>query len=139
VVVSRYHGGSFVVFSKPLNEGLEIAALEGSFASVIGGAPAAATVFAREVNARTQRDPQVREAADAVREASGSDASTARARLAEITATVRAAILGEIADEFDKIHTVQRAQAVGSVDHIVPAETLRPYIIDALERGMSRV
>ena len=139
VVVSRYHGGAFVVFSKPLNEGLEIAAVEGSFASVIGGAPAAATVFAREVNARTQRDPEVREAADAVREASGSDAGTARARLVEITATVRAAKLGEVADEFDKIHTVQRALAVGSVDRIVPAETLRPYIVDALNRGMSQV
>ena len=38
VVVSRYHGGAFVVFSKRLNERLEIAAVEGSFASVIGGA-----------------------------------------------------------------------------------------------------
>src|SRR5262249_60136710 len=45
VVVSRYHGGAFVVFSKMLNERLEIAAVEGSFASVIGGAPAAATAF----------------------------------------------------------------------------------------------
>ncbi len=45
-VVSRYHGGAFVVFSKPLNERVEIAAVEGSYASVIGGAPAAAVVFA---------------------------------------------------------------------------------------------
>ena len=43
-VVSRYHGGAFVVFSKALNESMEIAAVEGSYASVIGGAPAAATV-----------------------------------------------------------------------------------------------
>ena len=36
VVISRYHGGAFVVFSKKLNERLEIAAVEGSYASVIG-------------------------------------------------------------------------------------------------------
>ena len=139
VVVSRYHGGAFVVFSKKLNERLEIAALEGSFASVIGGAPAAATVFAREVDARTAQDPQVREAAQQVREATGSEAGAARARLAEITAAVRSAKLSEVADEFDQIHTVQRARAVGSVDRIISAEALRPYIVDALERGMSQV
>jgi acetyl/propionyl-CoA carboxylase alpha subunit/acetyl-CoA carboxylase carboxyltransferase component len=139
VVVSRYHGGAFVVFSKKLNERLEIAAVEGSFASVIGGAPAAATVFARDVQARTEQDPQVREAAERVRGATGSDASTARARLAEITAAVRSAKLSEVADEFDRINTVQRALAVGSVDRIISAESLRPYIVDALDRGMSRV
>jgi acetyl-CoA carboxylase carboxyltransferase component len=139
VVVSRYHGGAFVVFSKKLNERLEIAAVEGSFASVIGGAPAAATVFARDVQARTEQDPQVREAAGQVRAATGSDAGTARARLAEITAVVRSAKLSEVADEFDRINTVQRALAVGSVDRIISAESLRPYIVDALDRGMSRV
>ncbi len=51
-VVSRYHGGAFVVFSQRLNDELEAAALEGSHASVIGGAPAAAVVFAREVDKR---------------------------------------------------------------------------------------
>ncbi len=128
VVVSRYHGGAFVVFSKKLNERLEIAAVEGSFASVIGGAPAAATVFAREVKSRTEQDPRVRSAADA---------GAPRARLAEVTAIVRAEKLGEVADEFDRIHTVQRARALGSVDHIIPAARLRPYIVDALERGMA--
>ena len=48
-VVSRYHGGAFVVFSQRLNDDLEAVALEGAHASVIGGAPAAAVVFAREV------------------------------------------------------------------------------------------
>ena len=139
VVVSRYHGGAFVVFSKRLNERLEIAAVEGSFASVIGGAPAAATVFARDVDTRTQQDPRVREAAERVGEATGSDVATARARLAEVNAAVRSAKLSEVADEFDRIHTVQRALAVGSVDRIIAAEALRPYLVDALERGMSAV
>ena len=58
-VVSRYHGGAFVVFSGTLNDNMEIAAVEGSYASVIGGAPAAAVVFAGEVNKRTAADPRV--------------------------------------------------------------------------------
>ena len=128
-----------MVFSKTLNERLEIVALEGSFASVIGGAPAAATVFARDVEARAQRDPRVREAAERVREATGPDASTARARLGEITTAVRSAKLSEVAEEFDGIHTVQRALAVGSIDRIIAAEALRPYLVDALDRGMSAV
>ena len=44
-VISRYHGGAFVVFSRALNEGMEVVAVEGARASVIGGAPAAAVVF----------------------------------------------------------------------------------------------
>ena len=37
-VISRYHGGAFVVFSKALNPRMTVLAVEGSFASVIGGA-----------------------------------------------------------------------------------------------------
>ncbi|HTJ69432.1 MAG TPA: carboxyl transferase domain-containing protein [Actinospica sp.] len=124
VVISRYHGGAFVVFSKRLNPSLEIAALHGSFASVIGGAPAAAVVFAREVAARTDRDPRV--------------AGAARPDLQEIRRRVHAEKLGEVAAEFDDVHTIERARRVGSVDRIIPAASLRPYLIDALERGMAR-
>ena len=60
-VISRYHGGAFVVFSGTLNDNMEVLAVEGSFASVIGGAPAAAVVFSGEVNKRTAADPRVRE------------------------------------------------------------------------------
>jgi hypothetical protein len=38
-VISRYHGGAFVVFSNALNDNMEVLAVEGSFSSVIGGAP----------------------------------------------------------------------------------------------------
>ena len=55
-VVSRYHGGAFVVFSGALNDDMEVLAVEGSYASVIGGAPAAAVVFAGDVAARTEAD-----------------------------------------------------------------------------------
>jgi acetyl-CoA carboxylase carboxyltransferase component len=39
-VISRYHGGAFVVFSRVLNDNLEVLAVEGFYASGIGGAPA---------------------------------------------------------------------------------------------------
>ena len=81
VVVSRYHGGAFVVFSKALNESMEIAAVEGSYASVIGGAPAAATVFARDVKKRTEADHRVREAREALAAADGAEATKLRAAL----------------------------------------------------------
>jgi acetyl-CoA carboxylase carboxyltransferase component len=138
VVVSRYHGGAFVVFSKALNESMEIAAIEGSYASVIGGAPAAATVFAREVKVRTDKDPRVVEALGAAAKAKGAEAGRLRAAAAAIAAAVRSEKLGEVADEFDSIHTIERAQRMGSVDRIISAESLRPYVIDALERGMAK-
>jgi hypothetical protein len=51
---------------------------------------------------------------------------------------VRSEKLGEVAGEFDAIHTIERALRVGSVDRIIAAADLRPYAIDALERGMAR-
>ena len=138
VVVSRYHGGAFVVFSKALTETIEIAAVEGSFASVIGGAPAAATVFAREVKRRVESDPGVETARAQAASASGPEAAALRARAARIVEEVRSQKLHDVADEFDAIHTIERALRVGSVDRIIPAATLRPYVVDALERGMSR-
>ena len=138
VVISRYHGGAFVVFSKRLNPAMEIAAVEGSYASVIGGAPAAATVFAREVKARTEKDPRVVRLREAIPMASGGEASALRAELQRVVEEVHSQKLGEVADEFDRIHTIQRALTVGSVDRIIPADRLRPYVVDALERGMAR-
>lgn len=58
VVTSRYHGGAYVVFSKMLNSNITTYALEGSFASVIGGVPAAAVVFPALVAKRTIADPR---------------------------------------------------------------------------------
>src|SRR5207245_536581 len=59
VVVSRYHGGAYVVFSKSLNASVRAFALTGSYASVIGGVPAASVIFTREVRARAAKDPTV--------------------------------------------------------------------------------
>ena len=138
VVVSRYHGGAFVVFSKVLNENVEVAALEGSFASVIGGAPAAAVVFARDVDGRTRKDARVLAVEAELKAASDGERASIRARLVDVIRGVRSEKLGDVADEFDGIHSVHRALNVGSLDRIISAAQLRPYLIDAVERGMKR-
>jgi hypothetical protein len=51
---------------------------------------------------------------------------------------VHADKLGQLADEFDTAHSIERAREVGSVQAIVPAAGLRPYLIDAVRRGMER-
>ncbi len=137
-VVSRYHGGAFVVFSGALNDNFEVAAIEGSHASVIGGAPAAAVVFAREVNARAAADKRVRELEEAVAVAEGAERARLVRDLAARREEAHAEKLGEVADEFDAIHNIQRAARVGSVDAIIPPGELRPYLIDAVERGIER-
>ncbi len=137
-VVSRYHGGAFVVFSKALHDHMEVAAVEGSHASVIGGPPAAAVVFTRDVDGRTERDPRVVDARERLADASDTEVARLRTELAQLREAVRSEKLGEVAAEFDAIHSVERAREVGSIDRIVSAAELRPYLIDAVERGIAR-
>jgi acetyl/propionyl-CoA carboxylase alpha subunit/acetyl-CoA carboxylase carboxyltransferase component len=136
-VISRYHGGAFVVFSKALNPNMTVLALEGSFASVLGGAPAAAVVFAGDVNARTAADPRVRELEGKVAATSGADRAALTAELDELRASVRAEKLGEVATEFDRVHDIARAVRVGSVDAVISASELRPRIIEAIEARLA--
>ena len=131
-VISRYHGGAFVVFSKALNPNMTVLAVEGSFASVIGGAPAAAVVFARDVDKRTGNDPRVREAEALVAGSSGGEKASLTAELADVPQSVRSEKLSEVATEFDRVHSVQRAVDVGSVDAIISCAELRPRIIAAI-------
>jgi len=137
-VISRYHGGAFVVFSGVLNDNMEVIAVEGSFASVIGGAPAAAVVFSRDVATRTSADPRIAAMDAALAEADEVDGVRLRVELADLRATVRSEKLGQLADEFEQVHNIERALAVGSVHAIIPARELRPYLIGAVERGISR-
>ena len=51
---------------------------------------------------------------------------------------MRSEKLGEVAAEFEQIHNIERAREVGSVHAIIPAAELRPYLIEAVERGMAR-
>jgi acetyl-CoA carboxylase carboxyltransferase component len=135
-VISRYHGGAFVVFSKALNPNMTVLALEGSFASVIGGAPAAAVVFAGEVEKRTSSDARVRELETAVAETSGPERSRLVIELADLRAAVRPEKIGEVAAEFDGVHDIHRAVRVGSVDEVVTVAGLRPRVIEAIRRGL---
>ncbi|UGQ12590.1 ATP-grasp domain-containing protein [Yinghuangia sp. ASG 101] len=137
-VISRYHGGAFVVFSKALNPNMTVLALDGSFASVLGGAPAAAVVFSGEVDKRTATDPRVTELQAKVSATDGAERAALHAQFAELRPAVRAEKLGEVAAEFDRVHSIRRAVEVGSVDAIISAEELRPRIIESVEHGLKR-
>jgi acetyl-CoA carboxylase carboxyltransferase component/biotin carboxyl carrier protein len=138
-VISRYHGGAFVVFSKALNDNMTVLAVDGSFASVIGGAPAAAVVFSRQVDVRTAADPRVTELAARLAAATRPDKKAGLAsELAEIRACVRAEQLAALAAEFDAIHSIQRAVEVRSVDAVIAPGELRPAIAEQVDAWMRK-
>jgi acetyl/propionyl-CoA carboxylase alpha subunit/acetyl-CoA carboxylase carboxyltransferase component len=137
-VVSRYHGGAYVVFSRVLNQQIEAVALEGTFASVIGGAPAAAVVFASEVEARARKDARLQPLSQAMAQAEGVEKGRLRAQWDELFKIIHSEKLGEMAAEFDRVHSVHRALQVGALDRIIPPATLRPYLIHAVERGIQK-
>jgi len=126
------------VFSRVLNEQLEVVALEGTYASVIGGAPAAAVVFASEVEARAKKDQRLQALNEAMSKAEGAEKGRLRSQWDELFKLIHSEKLGEVADEFDRIHSVQRALKVGALNEIIPPDTLRPYLIRAVERGIEK-
>jgi acetyl/propionyl-CoA carboxylase alpha subunit/acetyl-CoA carboxylase carboxyltransferase component len=124
IVVGRYHGGAYVVFSKQLNPALRTLALEGAYASVIGGAPAAAVVFPGQVAKAAYRDERVIKAQKELEEG--------RINLIEyneLYKTVHTEKQAEWARNFDQIHSVERAKEVGSIDEIIKIHELRSKII----------
>jgi hypothetical protein len=90
------------------------------------------------VNKRTADDPRVTELQAKVSAAAGAERAALNAQLAEVRSAVRAEKLGEVAAEFDRVHNIQRAVEVGSVDAIISAAELRPRIVEAIENGMKR-
>jgi acetyl/propionyl-CoA carboxylase alpha subunit/acetyl-CoA carboxylase carboxyltransferase component len=129
LVVSRYHGGAYVVFSRELNPNLRSLAVEGSYASVIGGGPAASVVFPREVRVRVSKDPRIA----SLREKLISNPTHAdRAAFERLRRDITLEKRAEIAAEFDSIHSVQRAKEVGSLEDIIPANLIRPTLISAI-------
>lgn len=121
VVIGRFHGGAYVVFSRRLNPSVSILAVEGTYVSVIGGDAAAGVVFARDVRLAVDADLAQEAPAPGV----------AALRRAELEAHHR----GVIARRFDAIHNVDRAAEVGSVDDIVSPAALRPAVIARLDAG----
>ena len=128
-----------MVFSRALNKDVEVAALEGTYASVIGGAPAAAVVFAGEVEAKARKDARLQPLNQAMAQAEGAEKGRLRAQWDELFKVIHSEKLGEMAAEFDRVHSVQRALDVGALNYIIPPANLRPYLIQAVERGIARV
>jgi hypothetical protein len=74
----------------------------------------------------------------AMAQAEGAEEGRLRAQWDELFKLVHSEKLGELAAEFDRVHTVQRALEVGALNCIIPPANLRPYLIDAVERGIGR-
>jgi acetyl-CoA carboxylase carboxyltransferase component len=108
VVLGRFHGGAYVVFSKALNRNVKILALDGTYVSVIGGDAAAGVVFASELKkriaARLEADPEA-------------DADLVHRQERDL-----------LARKFDQVHDVRRAAAVGSIDEVIQPSRIRPEV-----------
>jgi acetyl-CoA carboxylase carboxyltransferase component len=122
-----------VVFSQALNPGLEATALTGSYASVIGGGPAASVVFAREVRAQAVSDPRV---VEMQRELRRRPSAQLRERLDVLVQNVSLEKQAELAAEFDRIHSVERARDVGSLREILEPRDLRGRLIASLRSAL---
>ncbi|MBW2723610.1 MAG: ATP-grasp domain-containing protein [Deltaproteobacteria bacterium] len=134
-VISRYHGGAYVVFSQELNDSMRAFALSGSYASVIGGGPAAKVVFARDVRVRTLADDRVIHCERALRH---SGTQEAREALDTMIADVTLEKQAEVAAEFDEIHSVERAQKVGSLERIIEPDAVRETLIRELHEMLEQ-
>ncbi len=137
-VVGRYHGGAYVVFSKALNDDLRALAVEGSFASVIGGAPAAAVVFGGQLRADLKRHPRLVAAQDALRAAPSSRRPALREELQRLEAELLADAQAQLARRFDGVHSVERARQVGALDEVLPAAALRARLVELLSPEKAR-
>ena len=137
-VIARYHGGAYVVFSRRLSSGLEVVALEGSYASVIGGGAAAAVVFTRLVSERVQAHPRVCAAQTALAKATLAERRKMEEEYEAVLADVEAQVQTEVAREFDAVHNVARALKVGSLEALATARELRPTLCARLEKANSQ-
>ncbi len=135
-VISRYHGGAFVVFSKALNPQMTVLAVEGSFASVIGGRSGRGGGVRGERGRRARpRTPGCASSSSGCGRLPDAERAPIAAELAEVRTAVRAEKLGAVATEFDTVHSIHRAVEVGSVDAVIGAAELRPRIIAVLEQA----
>ena len=135
-VVSRYHGGAYVVFSQRLNDRLEASALAGSYASVIGGAPAAQVVFPSVVRKRVQARADVKAALAALEGASVQSALRQREHFDAVYKAAEAEEQADVAREFDAVHSVERAKQVGSLNAILHPAELRPFLCERVREAV---
>ncbi|MDP6980633.1 MAG: biotin carboxylase N-terminal domain-containing protein [Myxococcota bacterium] len=134
-VISRYHGGAYVVFSQELNDSMKAFALSGSYASVIGGGPAAKVVFARDVRVRVLADDRVKRCE---RELRVRGTEEAREALDSMIENVTLEKQAELANDFDEVHSVERAREVGSLERIIEPDTLRETLIGELRSMLGK-
>ncbi|MCA3141358.1 MAG: carboxyl transferase domain-containing protein [Betaproteobacteria bacterium] len=137
-VIARYHGGAYVVFSKRLSERLDVSALQGSYASVIGGSAAAAVIFARRVEDTALADPRVVAARAALGTGNSHERRVAQEAYESALAAAEADARTTLGREFDQVHSVERALAVGSLDAILPARELRPALVARLQAEIAK-
>ena len=134
VVMARDHGGAYVVFSRRLNPLLHSVALHGAYASVIGGAPAAAVIFPGKVLKDTYADSRIIEAQNRLKE----DPDFSQKDFDDLFQKVQVEKQTALAQRFDHVHSVERAQKVGSINDIISPSRLRPYLTKAIEEGMAK-
>ena len=70
--------------------------------------------------------------------AEGAEKGRLRDQWNDLFKLVHSEKLGEMAAEFDRVHCVERALQVGALNAILPPQNLRPFLIDAVDRGISR-
>lgn len=137
-VISRYHGGAYVVFSQGLNENLTSVALEGTYASVIGGQAAAAVVFPRMVRKRVNEDPRVIDARAKLNNAAPTDLAEFQQELELTLRAVESEVQMAVAREFDTVHSVQRAKEVGSLSDVIQTSTMRADLIERMQNNLAQ-
>ena len=87
-------------------------------------------VFPREVRARVSADPRIQSARAKLQ---GQPSAEERAAFERIRTDVTLEKRAEVAAEFDRIHSVERAREVGSLEEIIGAGEIRLRVIEALK------
>ena len=118
-----------------MNPNLTAAAVKGSYASVIGGIPAAAVVFPKKVYKETCSDERIVKFQSAFK-----NDRRLQSEYDDLFKKVYNEKQNALGHSFDAVHSVERAKQVGSIDDIIEASDLRPYIINMIEKntGMDR-
>jgi hypothetical protein len=88
------------------------------------------------VEARARKDPRLQALTNAMTNADSAERHRLRAESDEFFRVVHSEKLGEVAAEFDRVHTVHRALRVGALRQILPSANLRPFLIAAVERSL---
>jgi hypothetical protein len=92
-------------------------------------------VFPRDVRKRAEADPRVQAARKAVEDAPERRRPRLREKLDIVLADVTLEKQGEVAKEFDAVHSVDRAVRVGSLDAVISPTNLRGELVSRLHKS----